>query len=113
MTWMVTHADAKHQSVECCGLQLTREPPDYGSTVSCLTDHTNLKSILGIPARLPTQRQALAQSTPSLTILPMQKSIFSQGLPERSSSTRSEGIWKRYMARKGTGSSPQRMASVP
>mmetsp|Transcript_90710 Transcript_90710/g.235252 ORF Transcript_90710/g.235252 Transcript_90710/m.235252 type:complete len:97 (-) Transcript_90710:1771-2061(-) len=55
----------------------------------------------------------LPQSPPSLTILPMQKSTLSQGVPGRSSSAKRDGICNKYIAKNGIGSSPQRMASVP
>lgn len=50
--------------------------------------------------------ETVVQSPPSFTILPMQKSIFSHSVPANNSSARREGIWMRYIARNGIGSSP-------
>merc|ERR1719222_229607 len=53
------------------------------------------------------------QSPPSFTILPMQKSIFNHSVPATNSKRSKDGIWIRYIARNGMGSSPQRIASPP
>jgi len=76
------HAQNSFGSARCWTLQ-------KGSARSCVAIKNLYKTIelWQGPSKIPS-----AQSPPSLTILPMQKSILSHGLPERSSKASNDGI---------------------